>query len=61
MPFPEELVFTVDSKVQSDINHAKEQYLETVSQCVMLCQVGNKRPHLYDCLLWLCRPGTCRL
>lgn len=29
MPFPEELVFTVDSKVQSDINHAKEQYLET--------------------------------
>lgn len=29
---PEELVFTVDEKVRSDIRHAKQQYLETVSQ-----------------------------
>uniref|UniRef100_A0A3Q3IG18 Peroxisomal carnitine O-octanoyltransferase n=1 Tax=Monopterus albus TaxID=43700 RepID=A0A3Q3IG18_MONAL len=29
MSLPEELVFTVDEKVQSDISHAKQQYLES--------------------------------
>uniref|UniRef100_A0A8C9X3U7 Peroxisomal carnitine O-octanoyltransferase n=1 Tax=Sander lucioperca TaxID=283035 RepID=A0A8C9X3U7_SANLU len=32
IPRPEELVFTVDEKVQSDITHAKRQYHESVSQ-----------------------------
>lgn len=31
MPLPEELVFTVDEKVCSDISHAKQQYMESVS------------------------------
>lgn len=31
MPLPEELLFTVDEKVCSDINHAKQQYQEAVS------------------------------
>lgn len=31
IPPPEELVFTVDEKVRSDISHAKQQYLESVS------------------------------
>lgn len=31
IPPPEELVFTVDEKVRSDISRAKQQYLESVS------------------------------
>ena len=31
MPLPEELVFTVDDRVRSDVAHAKQQYFETVS------------------------------
>lgn len=32
MRLPEELVFTVDEKVRSDISLAKQQYLESVSK-----------------------------
>lgn len=31
MPLPEELLFTLDEKVRSDVSHAKQQYLESVS------------------------------
>uniref|UniRef100_A0A674EBK7 Peroxisomal carnitine O-octanoyltransferase n=1 Tax=Salmo trutta TaxID=8032 RepID=A0A674EBK7_SALTR len=34
MPLPEELVFTVDDRVRSDVAHAKQQYLETDLQVV---------------------------
>ncbi|XP_029602300.1 peroxisomal carnitine O-octanoyltransferase-like isoform X3 [Salmo trutta] len=34
MPLPEELVFTVDDRVRSDVAHAKQQYLETTPVCV---------------------------
>uniref|UniRef100_A0A3Q3LWQ2 Peroxisomal carnitine O-octanoyltransferase n=1 Tax=Mastacembelus armatus TaxID=205130 RepID=A0A3Q3LWQ2_9TELE len=34
MPLPEELVFTVDEKTRSDINNAKQQYLESDLQIV---------------------------
>ncbi|XP_054639070.1 peroxisomal carnitine O-octanoyltransferase [Dunckerocampus dactyliophorus] len=37
MPFPEELVFTVDQRVLSDISHAKRQYQETVRDLQILC------------------------
>ncbi|XP_053183524.1 peroxisomal carnitine O-octanoyltransferase [Scomber japonicus] len=37
MPIPEELVFTVDQKVQSDISHAKQQYLETTQDLQIVC------------------------
>uniref|UniRef100_A0A673AS02 Peroxisomal carnitine O-octanoyltransferase n=1 Tax=Sphaeramia orbicularis TaxID=375764 RepID=A0A673AS02_9TELE len=37
MPLPEELVFTVDEKVRSDINHAKQQYLETTQDLQIVC------------------------
>uniref|UniRef100_A0A4W5JP12 Carnitine O-octanoyltransferase n=1 Tax=Hucho hucho TaxID=62062 RepID=A0A4W5JP12_9TELE len=34
MPLPEELVFTVDDRVRSDVAHAKHQYFETDLQVV---------------------------
>uniref|UniRef100_A0A8C7RSC1 Peroxisomal carnitine O-octanoyltransferase n=1 Tax=Oncorhynchus mykiss TaxID=8022 RepID=A0A8C7RSC1_ONCMY len=34
MPLPEELVFTVDDRVRSDVAHAKQQYFETDLQVV---------------------------
>nr|XP_033945490.1 peroxisomal carnitine O-octanoyltransferase isoform X3 [Pseudochaenichthys georgianus] len=34
---PEELVFTVDEKVRSDIRHAKQQYLETAQDLQIVC------------------------
>ncbi|XP_039661071.1 peroxisomal carnitine O-octanoyltransferase isoform X3 [Perca fluviatilis] len=37
VPRPEELVFTVDEKVQSDISHAKRQYLESVQDLQVVC------------------------
>lgn len=37
MPVPEELVFIVDDRVRSDINHAKQQYLETTSDLQLVC------------------------
>ncbi|XP_037532221.1 peroxisomal carnitine O-octanoyltransferase [Nematolebias whitei] len=37
MPLPEELLFTVDEKVCSDINHAKQQYLEAVQDLQIVC------------------------
>ncbi|KAF7656061.1 hypothetical protein LDENG_00046780 [Lucifuga dentata] len=37
MPFPEELVFTVDEKVRNDISHAKQQYLETTQDLQVVC------------------------
>lgn len=37
VPRPEELVFTVDEKVQSDIRHAKQQYLESTQDLQMVC------------------------
>lgn len=37
LAFPEELVFTVDSKALSDISHAKQQYLETTRDLQIVC------------------------
>ncbi|XP_061530027.1 peroxisomal carnitine O-octanoyltransferase-like isoform X1 [Phycodurus eques] len=37
MPLPEELVFTVDQKVLSDISHAKRQYIETAQDLQIVC------------------------
>ncbi|KAM6936125.1 peroxisomal carnitine O-octanoyltransferase [Lycodopsis pacificus] len=37
VPRPEELVFTVDEKVQSDIRHAKQQYLESTQDLQIVC------------------------
>ncbi|KAI3360493.1 hypothetical protein L3Q82_002379 [Scortum barcoo] len=37
LPTPEELVFTVDEKVQSDISHAKQQYLESTRDLQIVC------------------------
>ncbi|KAK9513785.1 hypothetical protein VZT92_027291 [Zoarces viviparus] len=37
VPRPEELVFTVDKKVQSDIRHAKQQYLESTQDLQIVC------------------------
>nr|XP_057939643.1 peroxisomal carnitine O-octanoyltransferase isoform X2 [Doryrhamphus excisus] len=37
VPFPEELVFTVDQKVLSDISYAKRQYQETARDLQLLC------------------------
>lgn len=37
MPPPEELVFTVDEKVRSDIDHAKQQYLQTTQDLQIVC------------------------
>ncbi|XP_028437510.1 peroxisomal carnitine O-octanoyltransferase isoform X3 [Perca flavescens] len=37
VPRPEELVFTVDEKVQSDISHAKRQYLESAQDLQVVC------------------------
>ncbi|KAM9851801.1 peroxisomal carnitine O-octanoyltransferase [Aulostomus maculatus] len=37
MPLPEELVFTVDQKVQSDISHAKQQYWEMAKDLQVVC------------------------
>ncbi|CAK6960680.1 peroxisomal carnitine O-octanoyltransferase [Scomber scombrus] len=37
MPIPEELVFTVDQKVRSDISHAKQQYLEMTQDLQIVC------------------------
>lgn len=37
MPLPEELVFTLDQKVRSDISHAKQQYLETTKDLQVVC------------------------
>ncbi|XP_068998924.1 peroxisomal carnitine O-octanoyltransferase isoform X1 [Embiotoca jacksoni] len=34
---PEELLFTVDEKVRSDISHAKQQYLESTQDLQVLC------------------------
>uniref|UniRef100_A0A8C2X403 Peroxisomal carnitine O-octanoyltransferase n=1 Tax=Cyclopterus lumpus TaxID=8103 RepID=A0A8C2X403_CYCLU len=36
-PRPEELVFTVDEKILSDIRHAKQQYLESTQDLQMVC------------------------
>lgn len=41
LPPPEELVFTVDEKVRSDIGRAKKQYFESVSQ---FCEVELASP-----------------
>ncbi|XP_035019502.1 peroxisomal carnitine O-octanoyltransferase isoform X3 [Hippoglossus stenolepis] len=37
MPLPEEMVFTVDEKVLSDISQAKQQYLETAKDLQIVC------------------------
>ncbi|KAK2844568.1 hypothetical protein Q5P01_011227 [Channa striata] len=37
IPTPEELVFTVDEKVHSDISHAKQQYLESTRDLQVVC------------------------
>ncbi|CAB1334629.1 unnamed protein product [Coregonus sp. 'balchen'] len=37
MPLPEELVFTVDDRVRSDIAHAKQQYFETTQDLQVVC------------------------
>uniref|UniRef100_A0A671UQQ4 Peroxisomal carnitine O-octanoyltransferase n=1 Tax=Sparus aurata TaxID=8175 RepID=A0A671UQQ4_SPAAU len=37
VPPPEEQVFTVDEKVQSDISHAKQQYLESTRDLQVVC------------------------
>ncbi|XP_053289021.1 peroxisomal carnitine O-octanoyltransferase isoform X1 [Pleuronectes platessa] len=37
MPSPEEMVFTVDDKVLSDISLAKQQYLETAQDLQIVC------------------------
>uniref|UniRef100_A0A1A7XUI1 Peroxisomal carnitine O-octanoyltransferase n=1 Tax=Iconisemion striatum TaxID=60296 RepID=A0A1A7XUI1_9TELE len=37
MPPPEELLFTVDEKVVGDINHAKQQYLESTQNLQIVC------------------------
>ncbi|KAK5862310.1 hypothetical protein PBY51_017720 [Eleginops maclovinus] len=37
VPRPEELVFTVDEKVQSDICHAKQQYMEKAQDMQIVC------------------------
>ncbi|KAG7470020.1 hypothetical protein MATL_G00134880 [Megalops atlanticus] len=37
MPLPEELVFTVDDKVRSDIAQAKQQYQETAQNLQIVC------------------------
>ncbi|XP_059909780.1 peroxisomal carnitine O-octanoyltransferase-like isoform X4 [Gadus macrocephalus] len=37
MPFPEELVFTVDAKVRSDINRAKHHYRNTAQNLQLVC------------------------
>uniref|UniRef100_A0A7N8Y5C0 Carnitine O-octanoyltransferase n=1 Tax=Mastacembelus armatus TaxID=205130 RepID=A0A7N8Y5C0_9TELE len=37
MPLPEELVFTVDEKTRSDINNAKQQYLESTQDLQIVC------------------------
>ncbi|XP_029306512.1 peroxisomal carnitine O-octanoyltransferase isoform X1 [Cottoperca gobio] len=37
VPRPEELVFTVDEKVQSYIHHAKQQYLESTRDLQLVC------------------------
>ncbi|KAM8825976.1 peroxisomal carnitine O-octanoyltransferase isoform 2-T2 [Synchiropus picturatus] len=37
MALPEELVFTVDRRVQSDISHAKEQYYKSAQDLQVLC------------------------
>ncbi|XP_029602282.1 peroxisomal carnitine O-octanoyltransferase-like isoform X1 [Salmo trutta] len=37
MPLPEELVFTVDDRVRSDVAHAKQQYLETTQNLQVVC------------------------
>lgn len=42
IPPPEEQVFTVDEKIQSDIGHAKQQYLESVSLYSTAVQAKKK-------------------
>eukprot|EP00063_Salmo_salar_P082697 XP_014057532.1 PREDICTED: peroxisomal carnitine O-octanoyltransferase-like isoform X3 [Salmo salar] len=37
MPLPEELVFTVDDRVRSDVAHAKQQYFETTQDLQVVC------------------------
>ncbi|KAM3872650.1 peroxisomal carnitine O-octanoyltransferase-like [Diretmus argenteus] len=37
-PLPEELLFTVDNKVKSDISHAKRHYLETTQNLQVVCK-----------------------
>ncbi|XP_034553326.1 peroxisomal carnitine O-octanoyltransferase [Notolabrus celidotus] len=37
LPNPEELLFTMDEKVHSDINQAKQQYLETTQDLQVVC------------------------
>ncbi|XP_017280549.1 peroxisomal carnitine O-octanoyltransferase isoform X2 [Kryptolebias marmoratus] len=37
MPLPEELLFTVDEKILSDINQAKQQYLESTQDLQVVC------------------------
>ncbi|XP_067366387.1 peroxisomal carnitine O-octanoyltransferase isoform X1 [Channa argus] len=37
IPTPEELVFTLDEKVQSDISHAKQHYLESTQDLQVVC------------------------
>lgn len=37
VPRPEELVFTVDEKIQSAISHAKQQYLEAAQDLQIVC------------------------
>ncbi|KAM3872708.1 peroxisomal carnitine O-octanoyltransferase [Diretmus argenteus] len=37
-PLPEELVFTVDEKVRSDISHAKQHYLQTTQNLQVVCK-----------------------
>ncbi|XP_061811439.1 peroxisomal carnitine O-octanoyltransferase-like isoform X1 [Nerophis lumbriciformis] len=37
MPFPEELLFTLDQKAISDINYAKRQYQETTQDLQLVC------------------------
>lgn len=37
MPVPEELLFTVDDRIRSDIHHAKQQYRETAADLQVAC------------------------
>ena len=51
MPFPEELVFTVDAKVRSDINRAKHHYRNTVSKEQTL-GVGSRSEGYFHLLIF---------
>ncbi|KAG7242409.1 hypothetical protein CRUP_000934, partial [Coryphaenoides rupestris] len=37
MPLPEELVFTLDDKVRSDVSLAKQHYLESTQNLQLVC------------------------